>query len=122
MLTNEPVASMNKRRLPLNAPPSQVAKGGVAIGLIGLVVAILFWAGIVGSGSTRVDTSSPSFIRGSQYGSANFSPSTSQGVVCTAAHADKTNNLTEWLQGCHEAWAIASYYFGYRNLSGGPVP
>lgn len=122
MLTNEPRAGSNPRRLPLDAPPSQVAKAGAAIVLIGLVVAILFWTGVVGSSPTRVDTSSSSYIGGARYGTANFSISTSQGAVCNAANAGKTSNSTEWMQGCHDAWAIASFSAGYPSNSGGPIP
>jgi hypothetical protein len=47
---------------PLIAPASAPAKVGVVIGLVGLVLAVFFWAGVVGGGAESVDTSSPSYI------------------------------------------------------------
>ena len=108
-------------RRPLNAPPSLAAKGGAVLGLVGLVVAVLFWTGVIGKGVTRVDTSSPSYVSGRHYGTDNFSVVTSQGAVCNASHAGSTRDLTEWMQGCHDAWAIANFSSGVRS-GGGPVP
>ena len=108
-------------RHPLNDPPSLAAKGGAALGLVGLAVAILFWTGVIGMGETRVDTSSPSYLSGRDFGIAHFSISTSQGAVCNASNGAATADLTEWMQGCHDAWAITSFSSGVRS-GGGPVP
>ncbi len=75
----------------------------------------------MGRGETRVDTSSPSYVSGRYYGTAHFSVATSQGAVCDVSHAGATPDLTEWTQGCHDAWAIASFTSGVRS-GGGPVP
>lgn len=121
MSRRDPPLGSHLARRPLNAPPSQVAKGGAALGLVGLVVAILFWTGVIGKGETRVDPSSPSYVSGRQFGSTHFSLSTSQGAVCNTADAATTSDLTEWMQGCHDAWAIANFSSGVRS-GGGPIP
>ena len=122
MPINEPLAGAYPARLPFDASPFPLAKGGLVIGLIGLIVAILFWTGVVGGGAKAVNTSSPSYISGSNYGAANFSVSTTQGAVCNASNAGKTDKPTQWMQGCHDAWAIANFSSNYPNRGGGFFP
>ncbi len=108
-------------RRALDAPPSQVAKGGAVLVLIVLVVAILIWAGVLGGGAARVDTSSAPYLSGRHYATAHFSVSTSQGMVCGQARARESRDPAAWLQGCHDGWAVASFSSGVRG-AGGPIP
>jgi hypothetical protein len=108
-------------RRALDAPPSQVAKGGAVLVLIVLVVAILMWAGVFGDGPARVDTSSASYLSGRHYANTHFSISTSQGIVCDRTRARDSRDASAWLQGCHDGWAVASFSSGVRG-AGGPIP
>ncbi len=114
-------SSRDHPKRPLNDPPTRVATVVAVVALIGVATAILLWTGTIGTGGARVDIRTPSFVAGSHYGADHYSAATSQGAVCNSANAPKADDLTQWMQGCHDAWAIASFSSGLRS-SGGPIP
>jgi len=119
--SNEPLEKAYPSRRALNAPAFPAARVGLAVAGVACVVAILVGTGVIG-GSTRVDTSSPSYRQGNSYGAANFASSRTESSVCATSHARPGVNPTLWLQGCHDAWAVAAFKSTRGPLTGGGLP
>ena len=115
-----PVRTMRKPSL--SAPVAVSAKMGLVLVLVVFVVGVFYWTGVVGGGVKAVDTSSPSYLDGSAYANGNFSISTTERAVCGASNAGTTDNLTEWMQGCHDSWAIDVFSSNTTGLHGGVLP
>ncbi len=122
MRSDQPLDRANLARRPLNASAFPLAKLGVVMACVGLVAAALLWAGLVGGGVKPIDTSSPSYIEGNVYGGANFSSTTTESSVCREGNASRVANPTQWMQGCHDAWAVAAFRSNRNTSPGGVFP
>lgn len=122
MRSDQPLDRANPGRRPLNASAFPLAKLSVVVACVGLVAAALLWAGLVGGGVRPVDTSSPSYIQGNNFGTANFSSATTESSVCRGVNASRVANPTQWMQGCHDAWAVAAFKSNRSTSSGEVIP
>ncbi len=122
MRSDQPLDRANPGRRPLNASAFPLATTGVVLTGVGLVVAVLVWTGLVGGGIKPVNTSSPSYVEGNNYGATNFSSSTTEDSVCRDANARLVANPSQWMQGCHDAWAVEAFKSNRSNPSGGMIP
>ena len=109
-------------RHPLNGGAAPIARAGAIAGLVAVVMATLYWTGVIGGGVTSVNTASASYIAGQTYGTANFSSTTTENTVCNLSHATTIANQSQWLQGCRDSWAIAVYSSAIPNYGRGIIP
>ena len=94
-----------------------LANAGIVIGLVGIVLAAIFWTGVAGIGGSSVSTSSPSYIDGRNYAAENYPNSTSEASLCDKSNAQSYDNPTQWVKGCHDAW-----YITVRAVNGTGMP
>jgi hypothetical protein len=89
-------------------PGSRPAIAGIVLGIVGLVPAAIMWSGGLTNNATNANLSSPSYIDGRTFASQNFFNTARESSVCTAANAySQRDDVTRWMQGCHDGWAIA---------------
>ena len=108
MRINESLGTAARGRRALNSPAFPAAKVAVVLALTVVVTVFLMLTGFIG-GPAPVDSSSPSYHEGVMYVAANFSASRTENSVCTMSQARRAASPTAWLQGCHDAWAIAAF-------------
>lgn len=83
-----------------------LSNAAIVVGVVGLVLAALFWSAVAGIGGANVDTSSPSFIDGSNFATANYGNATSESSLCARSNAQSYDNPTQWVRGCRDGWFI----------------
>lgn len=94
-----------------------LANAAIVVGVVGLVLAALFWSAVAGIGGANVDTSAPSFIDGSNFGGKNYANATSESSLCARSKAPSYDNPTQWVRGCRDAGFIIE-----RSLTNPGIP
>jgi hypothetical protein len=113
------IKSVKRSRAPMGSQDGTgLANAGIVIGLVGIVLATIFWTGVVGISGTNVDTSSASYVDGSNYATSNYANSTSQASLCDKSNAHSYDNPTQWVKGCRDAWYVASRSSGGTGMPG----
>lgn len=95
-----------------------LANAGIVIGLVGIVIASLFWTEVANIGGVRTDTSSPSYVDGSTFATENYANATSEASLCVKTNAQSYDNPTQWVSGCHDGWFIAAHSLTYPGMPG----
>jgi hypothetical protein len=81
---------------------------GIVEGAIGFDPPVIMRRHLVANSASNATLRSPSYIEGGNLASSNFSDSTQESLVCTAANAiTEGANTTLWIEGCRDGWAIA---------------
>jgi len=82
-----------------------LAEAGIIIGLVGVVLAAIFWSGVAGGNG---GVSSPSYIDGSNFATQNYENATSEATLCVASNAQSYDNRSQWMQGCRDGWYVSA--------------
>jgi hypothetical protein len=71
--------------------------------------------------ASNADLSSPSYIDGRTFASQNFVNTAHESSVCTAANGhSQSDDVTLWMQGRHDGWAMALFSLSDFNRPGFP--
>lgn len=98
---------------------SRPAIAGIIIGIIGLVPAGIMWSGVLANSAHNVILSDPSYLDGSTCASQRFSSTSRESSVCVAANVQsRSDNVSLWMQGCRDSWAIARSSLSNLNTPG----
>lgn len=76
---------------------SVLANAAIVVGVVGLVLAALFWSAVAGIGGANVDTSSLSFVDRSNFASANYATATSESSPYARSNAHSYDNPRQWM-------------------------
>lgn len=95
-----------------------LANAGIVIGLVGIVIASIFWTEVANIGGVRADTSSPSYADGSTFAKENYANATSEASLCVKTNAQSYDNPTQWVSGCHDGWFIAAHSLTNTGMPG----
>ncbi len=92
-----------------------LAYAGVVVGIVGIVLAAIFWTDVAGINAV---TSSPSYIDGSNFAALQYPNATSEASLCVASNSHSYDNPTQWLQGCRDGWYLAAHSFSNPGMPG----
>jgi hypothetical protein len=97
---------------------ADVATAGIVIGVAGLVFSVVFWMLLVGGSGGNTMTSSPSYVDGSNFATANYANATAESAVCTPSNISSGDRATLWMRGCQDGWATAKYSINNNSGAG----
>ena len=92
-----------------------LANAGIVFGLVGLLVAVLFWTGYAGAND---HANSSSYGDGRAFAAASYANATSESSLCDKSNAHSYDNLAQWMQGCHDVWYIAEHSLNNSGMPG----
>lgn len=92
-----------------------LAYAGVVVGIVGIVLAAIFWTTVAGINAVA---SSPSYIDGSNFAAMQYPNATSEAALCVVSNSQSNDNPTQWLQGCRDSWYLAAHSFSNPGMPG----
>ncbi|MHB8378398.1 MAG: DUF4190 domain-containing protein [Acidimicrobiales bacterium] len=90
-----------------NGADSAIA--GIVIGVVGLILAIILWTGLLAGGNGANMTSSPSYVDGSSYATSHYANNVAEPTVCTSSNVSSGDRVALWMRGCQDGWATARF-------------